>query len=74
MESIFEGSPELIKKTSKYNSEVKKIKHNLNSFYHVLIKNEKFFIKRLYLKFKCKVEINREIKKLTSPKNLYLNT
>jgi len=72
MSRIIEESPSLIKKTSKFNSEVQTIKETLNMEYRDLINREKSILKKLYLKLKCRIEIYKHVKKLTSQRNLYL--
>lgn len=71
MDAIFEGSEQLIKKTSEYISKVEKIKYDTTSDYNVLIERKKFYLPKLYLRLKCKLEINNQIKKLTPLKSLY---
>ena len=71
MDTIFEASSQLVKETTEYLSKVEKIKYDINSYYSILIKCEKFYLPKLFLRLKCKLEINNQIKKLTPLKSLY---
>ena len=68
---LVEGGMEDFERTEQYRLRVGKIKRELTEKYVLILSGEKNWFKRLLIKIRLKIEIDRRISQLSSGKNLH---
>jgi len=68
---LVEGGMENFEGTEQFRLRVGKIKRELTEKYVLILSGEKNWLKRLLIKIRLKIEIDRRISQLSSGKNLY---